>query len=131
MKLDNLKYLAQTGKVEDLVGLLKEFGDKKTTNGGQCIDWIISGVANSSSLTEREQKKSLIADYFGKQGVFEEDGAMTPDAAKQMQETLIQLLETVQELTQEVQGLRGEVKDLKKTAEEKPATPPRPFPSVH
>ncbi len=126
-----LKYIAETGTTKDVENLLRAYGDLGTTNPKySCLDWIEAGVRNSNTATHAE-KKALVAAYVAKTGVFSEDGAMTPDAAQQVQETLIQLLETVQELTGQVQALRGEVKELKKTAEEKPATPQRSFPSIH
>ncbi|MBU6474763.1 MAG: hypothetical protein KGL10_09445 [Alphaproteobacteria bacterium] len=130
MNMNNLKYLAETGSVKDLVGLLKEFGDKKTDKGEDCIDWIVSGVSESA-WNEIDRKKALVADYLGKQGVFAETGAMPADATRQVQETLIQLLETVRELTEKVGGLETEIKDLKKTVTEKPVPPRTSFPSIH
>ena len=120
----NLRYFASTCATEDLVGLLKEFGDNKDIFGRDYINSIIEGVAEDTDTTNgfyvrTQEKKSLIADYYARRGAFADKGEISADATRQVQEALIAILENMRDLTQKVgaqetNDLETAVRDLTK-----------------
>src|SRR4051812_36755402 len=105
MLLSDLRDLAETGTAKDIVGLLKAYGDVKASDGrDDCINWIIDGINDDGDAQRRKEKRSMVADYVGKQGVFIEGNDVPANVVQEFKET-------VAELTKEVKELRALVEE--------------------
>ena len=142
MKIENLKYLAQTGTAEDVENLLKNFGSaqwagpeqiwdgwKWAVPKGNCIDWIVSGISEDNATARRAQKQSLVAQYGAGTGPFKKGQDVSPDVLQEFRDTIAELtaqVSTIPELTKQVRLLTEAVEKQspkRRTATQKPAQP--------
>ncbi len=106
ISVETVKKLVRESSADDFVGLLKEFGDDPITNQygrkvGDSIDEIAAAV-NSVFCKQKAKKRALLADYLGKQGVFDLKQGLPADKAADLQRKIDVLTETVRELTEKV-----------------------------
>jgi len=103
MELDNIYDIACNGTPDDLIGLLKAYGDAEAVRPYKSpLDMMTSGAAKSISADDRAKKMSLIAAYVGKRGDFAETRETSPDVLRELSE----LRENVADLTRQVRELQ-------------------------
>ncbi len=75
MLVTEVESLARKGSPEDLVGLLKAFGDSKDDGYGELgLDIIAKAVGKDHRPGSKKKKRAVIADFVAGQGAFAKPG---------------------------------------------------------
>jgi len=116
MHSDRVKEIAKSGSPDDVVNLLRAYGNKTDTSGVYGVKYINAislGVEADQDADRRVRKMSFIAAYSAKQGVFKKRfGIFSGKAAKpaETQETPAGLTPPEGQSTQDVvKGLRASI----------------------
>jgi hypothetical protein len=131
MSPSNVKNLANVGNEQDVIGLLKAYGDKRTParyaaeSDNNYIAWIAAGINESNGGELRNKKRSLIIDYEAKRGAFAEEEELPRDLVQEFRDMMRDMTRQMTALQKEMAELKLENREFaRQVARMNPVEPP-------